>query len=137
MAPTGPAAPQPPQVPSAVVISSANTSCRRPAIAFPSSISSSMSPSRGSEAFGLDRWGIVSEPHERPGHSLDERCRSARVETRLPGGRRRDLGEHLGVDTPRVARPPGWLRICQRVRDGEAVAAQPLELIAVDDIVLV
>ena len=95
-----------------------------------------LSPSRGSEAFGLDCWGIVAEPHERPGHSLDERCRSARVETRPLGGRRRDLGEHLGVDTPRVARPPGWLRICQRVHDGEAVAAQPLELVAVDDVAL-
>ena len=95
-----------------------------------------MSPSCGSKAFGLDRPRIVSEPDERLGHRLDERRRPARVETRLLGGRRRDLGEHLGVDTARVARPPGWLRICQRVHDGEAVAAQPLELNALDDIVL-
>ena len=75
------------QVPTAVVISTANTSCSRPATALPSSISSSISASGGSEAFGLDRSRLVSEPHERLGHGLDERRRPAGVETR-PLGRR-------------------------------------------------
>src|SRR5260370_20337099 len=57
-------------------------------------------------------------------------------QTRPLGRRRRNLGEHLGVDTARVARPPRRLRICERVHDGEAVAAQPLGLVAIDDVVL-
>src|SRR5438128_6209173 len=132
----GPAAPQLAQVPTAVVISTANTSCSRPATALPSSISSSISASCGSEAFGLDRSRLVSEPHERLGHGLDERRRPAGEETRLLGWSGRDLGQHLGVDTSRVAFPPGRLQIGQRVRDREAVAAQGFELVSIDEIVL-
>src|SRR6516164_10279821 len=128
MAPTGSAAPQVAQVPIAVVISTANTSCSRPATALPSSISSSISASGGSEAFGLDRPRLVTELHEGLGHSLDERCRSTRVETRLLGWSWPDLSQHFGVDTPRVARPSRRLGICQRVHDREAVSAQLLEL---------
>src|SRR5205823_14028256 len=124
------------QVPTAVVISTANTSCRRPATALPSSISSSISASGGSEAFGLDRSWLVPEPHERLGHGLDERRRPAGEETRLLGWSGRDLGQHLGVDASPAARPPGRLRIGQRVRDREAVAAQVFELVAIDEIVL-
>ena len=77
------------------------------------------SPDRGCHLDGE----IVSELHERFGDSLDERRRFARLEARPLSRRRRDLGQHVGVDTPRVTRPPRWLRIGQRVHDGEAVAA--------------
>src|SRR5207248_1273297 len=106
-APTGSVAPHPAQVPIAVVISTANTSCSTPATALPSSISLSISASRRSEAFGLDRRRIVPEADERRRHSLDERRRAADVDVRALGGIEADLGQHLGVDAARVAAPAG------------------------------
>src|SRR6266516_1897986 len=82
IAPTAPAAPQLPHVPVAVVISTANTSWSTPATALPSSINSSMSASRRPEPLGLDLLGLVPEVHQRLGHGLDERRRSANVDVR-------------------------------------------------------
>src|SRR4026209_1351050 len=135
VAPIASAAPQLPQVAIAVVISTANTSCSNPATAFPSSISGSISASRWSEAFGLDRLRVVSEADERLGHVLDERRRPADVDQWALGGARADLGQHLRVDPAGVARPAGRLRPRQRVDDREAVTGAPLELVAIDDVV--
>jgi hypothetical protein len=60
-APTGALAPQWSQVPVAAS-SRAEDSCSRPATALPSSMSASISASRRSEAFGLDRVRLVPEP---------------------------------------------------------------------------
>ena len=51
------------------------------------------------------------------------------------GRARADFIEHLGVHAAHVARPAGRLRPGQRVDDREAVTAEPLELVAVDDLV--
>src|ERR671919_3039946 len=79
-APTASVAPQVLHVAIAVVISTANTSWRRPATALPSSVSASISASRRSEALGLDPGGLVPERHERLGDGLDERGRTADVD---------------------------------------------------------
>src|SRR5918992_4810840 len=137
IAPTASVAPQLPQVAIAVVISTANTSRSKPAIAFPSSINASASisaPSR-SEALGLDSLRVVPQVYKRLCHALHERRRAADVNTRLLVRARADLREHLGVDAARVARPTGRLRVRQRVHHRETVAVQPLEVVPVDDVV--
>src|SRR5436190_5621142 len=98
IAPTAADSPQLPQVPVAVVISTANTSPSMPATALPSSISSSMSASRRPEPLGLDVLRLVSEVHQCLGHGLDEWRRAADVDARLLGWARADLGQHAGVD---------------------------------------
>src|ERR687891_679648 len=111
IAPTASVAPQLPQVAIAVVISTANTSRSKPAIAFPSSINASASisaPSR-SEALGLDSLRVVPQVYQRLCHALHERRRAADVNTRL--------------------------RVRQGVHHRETVAIQPLELVPVDDVV--
>src|ERR687895_1419377 len=130
IAPTALVAPQLPQVAIAVVISTANTSCSRPATALPSSISSSISASRRSEALGLDSSRLVPEVYQRLRHGLHERRRTAHVDARPLGRAGADLGQHLRVDAARLARPTGRLQPRQRVDDREAAAVQPLELLA-------
>src|SRR5438105_7672126 len=113
----------------AAVISTAKTSCSRPATAFPSSISESISASCRSEALGLHLSRLVPELHERLGHDLDERRGAADVDVWPLRGARADLREHLGVDAAREASPAGRLGARQRVRHRQAVAVQPLELL--------
>src|SRR5918998_951176 len=127
-------APQLPQVPSAVVISTANTSRSSPATAFPSSINASTSSSRRSEAFCLDRLRVVPELYERLGGGLDKRGRTADVDTRPLRLARADPGQHLGVDASGVSRPAGGPRPHQRVTARRALTAELLELVAVDDV---
>src|SRR5256886_74015 len=134
-APTGMAMPQLPQIMVAVVISTANTSPSMPATALPSSINSSISASRRPEPLGSDVLRLVPQVHQRLGHSFHEGRRAADVDTRPLGWARADLGQHVGIDAARVAGPAGRLRRGQRVRDGQAVAVQPLEFVAVDDVV--
>src|SRR5215475_1366592 len=122
IAPTAPEVPQLPHVMVAVVISAANTCPSMLETALPSSINSSISPSRRPEPFGLDRLRRVPETHQRLGRSLDERRRATDVDARPFGGAGADLREHLRVDAARIAGPAGWLRHGQRVHDREAVA---------------
>src|SRR5215218_9436607 len=107
----------------------ANTSCRSPAAALPSSRSGSISTSRRAEALGLDAERIVAELHERLRDRLHERRRAADERQGEPAGR--DLGEQLAVDAPRVARPALGLLAGQRVDDVEPVPAQLRELVSV------
>jgi hypothetical protein len=61
------------------VISKAKTSVRSPAAALPSRGAGLISFSRWSEAFGLDRRGLVAEADECGADVLDEGCRSTDV----------------------------------------------------------
>src|SRR5436190_19947628 len=131
-APTASTEPQPSHVPIAVVISAPNTSRKSAAAALPSSISSSISSSRRAEPLGLDSCRLVAELDERACNGLDERRRPTDEDLRVLGC---DFREHLPLDPPRAARPPVRLRARQRVDDEKAVRVQPLELVAIDDIV--
>src|SRR6188508_1959559 len=114
-------------------MSAPNTSWSRPATALPSSISLSISASRRSEALCLDSLRGVPEVHERFCDGLGERGRTADVDARPLGWARADFGQHLGVDQTRMTSPTRRLRRRQRMHDREAVAVQPLELVAIDD----
>ena len=121
--------------PSAVVISTANTSCRRPAIALPSSISASISASRRSEALGLDPARLVPELDQRLRDRLDERRRAADVDLRPLVRRRRR--PRRASPRRRGARSPSSRAAASGSGCGRRSSRrlQALELVAVDDVV--
>src|SRR5260370_41855804 len=104
-----PVAPQLAHIPTAVVISTANTSRRAPAAAFPSSISSSISSSCRAEALGLDPHRLVTELHERVCHCFDKWCWAAHEGEGEIG--RRHLVQQGAIDAPVVPGPAGRLRV--------------------------
>ena len=91
----------------AAVSSVPKTSCRRPAIALPSSASITVLPSRRTAPSSPAR--AVAELHERRGHGLDEARRAADECERGLAGRPRDLGEQLRRRRAPSGRPAGRL----------------------------
>src|SRR5262245_1919275 len=134
-APTASLAPQWAQVPTAVVISTVNTSWSSPATALPSSMSESISASRGSETLCPDSSGIVPEPDERLCGGFDERGRAADVGARARGRGRADLAQHLRIETTGVSGPAGRLRPRDPVHNCQPVPRQARQLLPVDDVV--
>src|SRR6478609_236891 len=135
VAPIAPAAPHAAHVPVAVVTSTANTSCNRPATALPSSMPASISASSRAEAFGLDCSRVMPKPNQRLCHRLDERRRAADVNAWSFGGARSDLREHFGIDAAGISSPPRRLSVRQDVDNAKPASVQAVELLAVDDVV--
>src|SRR5262245_3676833 len=116
----------------AVVISKPNSSSIMPPIALPSRRRSSATGR--SETLGLDRERRVAKGDKPIGCGIDEPRRPADENMRLLGGGPGDFLQHLVVDPPGIARPPGRVTPGKCVKDLDPVAAAVLELLPVDDV---
>src|SRR5512133_665050 len=97
-----------------------------PVTPFASVWTSVISSSCGAEALGMDGARVVAAVDQQVGHGLDEGRRAADEDQRARVGGGYDLGQHAGVDAPRVAAPARGRRA--REGPGDVQSRPGLEL---------